>query len=51
MFTKQTNICMSFYLHVSVRKSAFVIEVKFFVFFTFFINFFMETLIKSIIYC
>ena len=48
---KQEKICMSFLLHVSVRKSTPEIGVKFLVFFTFFINFFMITFIKSIIYC
>ena len=48
---KQENICMSFLLHVSLRKSTPEIGVKFLVFFTFFINFFMITFIKSIIYC
>ena len=47
---KQANICISVLLHVSLRKSTPEILVKFFVF-TFFINFFMKTLIKSIIYC
>ena len=47
---KQANICISVLLHVSQRKSTPEILVKFFVF-TFFINFFMKTLIKSIIYC
>ena len=42
---------MSVLLHVSLRKSKPETEVKFFVFFTFFINFSMKTLIKSIIYC
>ena len=35
--------------HVSLRKSAPEIVEKFLVFFPFFINFFMKTLIKSII--
>ena len=48
---KQADICVSFYLHVSLRKSTSETEVKLFVFFTFFINVFMETLIKSIIFC
>ena len=47
---KQANICISVLLHVSLRKSTPEILVKFFLF-TFFINFFMKTLIKSIIYC
>ena len=47
---KQANICISVLLHVSLRKSTPEILVKFFVF-TFFINFFKKTLIKSIIYC
>ena len=51
MFIKQANICISVLLPVGVRKSTPEIGVKFFVFFTFFINFFMKTLIKSIIYC
>ena len=51
MIIKQANICRSILLHVSLRKSTPEIGVKFFVFFTFFINFFMKTLIKSIIYC
>ena len=49
---KQANIYMSVMLqHVSLRKSTPEIGVKFLVFFTFFINFFMKTSIKSIIYC
>ena len=47
---KQANICISVLLNVSLRKSTPEIRVKFFVF-TFFINFFMKTLIKSTIYC
>ena len=42
---------MSVLLHVSLRKRTPGIGVKFLVFFTFFINFFMKILIKSIIYC
>ena len=42
---------MSIKLYVSLRKSTSEIEVKFFVFFAFFINFLMKTLTKSIIYC
>ena len=34
-----------------IRKSTSEIGVKCFVFFTFFINFFIKTLIKNIIYC
>ena len=48
---KQTNLCMSVKLHVSLRKSTSEIEVKIFVFCTFFINFLMKTPTKSIIYC
>ena len=40
---------MSVKLHVSLRKSTSEIELKFFVFFAFFINFLMKTLTKSII--
>ena len=42
---------MSAKLHVSLRKSTSDIEVKFFVFIAFFINFLMKTLTKGIIYC
>ena len=42
---------MSFLLHVSLRKSTPESGVKFLVFFTFFVNFFMITFIKGIIYC
>ena len=42
---------MSVLLHVSLRKSTPEVGVKFLVFFTFFINFFMKILIKSTIYC
>ena len=48
---KPANICISVLLHVSLRKSKPETEVKFFVFFTFFIKFSMKTLIKSIIFC
>ena len=51
---KQENICVSLSLHEkekSLRKSSPDTGVKCRVFFTFFINFFMKTLIKSIIYC
>ena len=36
---KQADICVSFYLHVSLRKSTSEIEVKLFVFFTFLLTF------------
>ena len=45
------NICMSIFLHFSLRENTPQIGVKFLVFFFFFINFLMKTLIKSIIYC
>ena len=47
---KQANICINVLLDDSLRNTTPGIRVKFFVF-TFFINFFMKTLIKSIIYC
>ena len=40
---KLANICMGVLLHVSLRKSTPEIGVKFLVYFTFFINFFMKT--------
>ena len=48
---KQANICITVLLHVGLRKSAPETGVKFLVFFTFFINFLMKTLIKNIVYC
>ena len=42
---------MSVLLHVGLKKSAPETGVRFFVFFTFFINVLIKTLIKSIIYC
>ena len=41
---KHANICISVLLHVSLRKSIPEIGVKFFVFFTFFINFFYKNI-------
>ena len=43
---KQANICISVLLHASLRKSTPEIAVKFFVS-TFFINFFMKTLLPD----
>ena len=45
------SICVSVELDVSLLKSTSKIGVKFLLIFFFFINFFMKTLIKSIIYC
>ena len=40
---KQSKICMSVKLNVSLRKNTSEIRVEFLVFFNFFINFFMQT--------
>ena len=51
VYVNKKNIRMIVCLHDSLRKSTSETEVKFFVFFSFFIKFVLKTLIKSIIYC
>ena len=47
IFMSAENICISVSLHVNLRKSTSETGVKLLVFFTFFINFFIKTLISN----
>ena len=47
----EKSICISVKLNVNLWKSTSKIGVEFLLIFIFFINFFMKTLIESIIYC